>query len=155
MAQRRGLKGDDVDEVLQDVRIRVWKARGTDENPDALGTSYLMRVVTTAVIDHIRRRQRSRTVTLSEVSENAAVPEAMRVAPDDGSDREAIAARLASALATLPDNRRLAVQLHLDGYTRDDIAQLTGWTEAKVRNLLYRGLDDLRGALRDGDHADA
>lgn len=154
MARRRGLAGDDVDEVLQDVRIRVWKARGTDENPDALGTSYLMRVVTTAVIDHIRKRQRSRTVTLSEVSETA-MPDAMRVAADDGSEREAIAARLARALATLPDNRRLAVQLHLDGYARDDIAHLTGWTEAKVRNLLYRGLDDLRGALRDGGDADA
>ena len=24
---------------------------------------------------------------------------------------------------------------------------MTGWSEAKVRNLLYRGLDDLREAL--------
>lgn len=154
MARRRGLEGDEVDEVLQDVRIRVWKARGTDENPDALGTSYLMRVVTTAVIDHIRTRQRSRTVTLSEMSD-ATVPDAMRVPPEDSSEREALAARLADALATIADNRRLAVQLHLDGYSRDDIAQLTGWTEAKVRNLLYRGLDDLRAALSKRDRTNA
>lgn len=153
MARQRGLAGDDVDDVLQDVRIRLWKARGGDENLDALGASYLMKVVTTAVIDHRRRRQRERTVTLVDTTESEAVPAALHVAPDDGSDREAAAHRLAQALAILPENRRLAVQLHLDGYTRDDIGRLTGWSEAKVRNLLYRGLDDLRAAFERSEHS--
>ena len=29
-----------------------------------------------------------------------------------------------------------------------EIAELLAWSEAKVRNLVYRGLDDLRDALR-------
>jgi DNA-directed RNA polymerase specialized sigma24 family protein len=34
--------------------------------------------------------------------------------------------------------------MHLMGHSRDEIAQLLGWTEAKTRNLLYRGLADVR-----------
>jgi RNA polymerase sigma-70 factor (ECF subfamily) len=37
--------------------------------------------------------------------------------------------------------------MYLAGYTREDIAELMGWSEAKTRNLVYRGLDDLRRAL--------
>jgi RNA polymerase sigma-70 factor (ECF subfamily) len=37
--------------------------------------------------------------------------------------------------------------MHLAGYPREEIARLMGWTEAKTRNLLYRGLADLRERL--------
>jgi DNA-directed RNA polymerase specialized sigma24 family protein len=37
--------------------------------------------------------------------------------------------------------------MHLQGYPREEIAELMGWTEAKTRNLLYRGLADLRDRL--------
>jgi RNA polymerase sigma-70 factor (ECF subfamily) len=37
--------------------------------------------------------------------------------------------------------------MHLAGYERHEIAELLGWTEAKTRNLLYRGLADLRQVL--------
>ena len=44
-----------------------------------------------------------------------------------------------------PDGR--PVRMHLAGYPREEIAKLMGWTEAKTRNLLYRGLADLRERL--------
>ena len=34
-----------------------------------------------------------------------------------------------------------------DALAREDIAELMGWSEAKTRNLVYRGLDDLRREL--------
>jgi len=37
--------------------------------------------------------------------------------------------------------------MHLAGYEREEIAALLGWTEAKTRNLLYRGLAELREVL--------
>ena len=40
-----------------------------------------------------------------------------------------------------------ALVLNLAGYHRNEIAQLLGWSEAKTRNLLYRGLEDLRKEL--------
>jgi RNA polymerase sigma-70 factor (ECF subfamily) len=37
--------------------------------------------------------------------------------------------------------------MYLTGHPREEIAELMGWTEGKTRNLLYRGLADLREKL--------
>jgi RNA polymerase sigma-70 factor (ECF subfamily) len=51
------------------------------------------------------------------------------------------------ALETLAVDRRVAVRLHLRGQSLAEIARITGWTSGKARNLLYRGLADLRASL--------
>jgi RNA polymerase sigma factor (sigma-70 family) len=151
-AQARGLSEHDVDEVLQDIRIRLWKTRATDENLDALGASYLHKVAMSAVVDFLRRRTARREDTLDSVLTAETVPSSLQVAPVDASASSELTRRLDAALSGLVQNRRLVVQLHLEGYERHEIAGMTGWTEAKVRNLLYRGLDDLRALLRaDGE----
>ena len=47
--------------------------------------------------------------------------------------------------------QRETARLYLQGYGSAEIARLTGWTEPRARNLLYRGLADLRG-LMEVDH---
>jgi RNA polymerase sigma-70 factor (ECF subfamily) len=37
--------------------------------------------------------------------------------------------------------------MYLAGHPREEIAEVLGWSEAKTRNLLYRGLADLRARL--------
>jgi RNA polymerase sigma-70 factor (ECF subfamily) len=37
--------------------------------------------------------------------------------------------------------------MHLSGYDHKDIARMLKWTEARARNLLYRGMEDLRRRL--------
>lgn len=144
----RGIRSDEVDEVLQDVRIRLWKAQTEAENLDRVGASYLLRVVASAVIDHVRRQRRRRETSLDTVLDSESLPTPLQLEQPDLAERQAVARRLDRALTALPQNRRLVVQLHLEGYERAEIAGMTGWTEAKVRNLLYRGLDDLRVHLR-------
>jgi RNA polymerase sigma-70 factor (ECF subfamily) len=39
--------------------------------------------------------------------------------------------------------------MYLAGYSREEVATVTGWSEAKTRNLLYRGLGDLRERLKE------
>ena len=58
-----------------------------------------------------------------------------------------VADQVAKAIDELVESRRAVVRMHLAGYERAEIASLLGWTEAKTRNLLYRGLDDLRAIL--------
>jgi RNA polymerase sigma-70 factor (ECF subfamily) len=36
----------------------------------------------------------------------------------------------------------------LQGLNTAEIGELMGWSEAKARNLVYRGLDDVRSQLR-------
>jgi RNA polymerase sigma-70 factor (ECF subfamily) len=56
-------------------------------------------------------------------------------------------ARIEAALATLSDARRPVVRMYLAGYRQNEIEALLGWSEARTRNLLYRGLAELRAKL--------
>lgn len=45
-ARARGLSVGEVDEIRQDVRIRLWKAHPHSENIERLGASNFVKVVT-------------------------------------------------------------------------------------------------------------
>ena len=76
-------------------------------------------------------------------------PELTDRTPSAQADVEAqeLAAQIEAVLETLSVERRVAVRFHLSGYDRADIERALGWSEAKTRNLLYRGLADLRERL--------
>jgi len=148
VAARYRLSGDDVDALLQEVRIRLWRSQPRSELIAVVGASYMYRTAVTAALTVIRRR-RMRTVgaseTLSEQTESSAhmtveTPE-QRLAADE------LAAEVERAVDTLPPPRPTVVRLYLSGYSREEIAELLGWTEGKTRNLIYRGLADLRAVL--------
>jgi DNA-directed RNA polymerase specialized sigma24 family protein len=54
---------------------------------------------------------------------------------------------IAGAIDAIALSRRAVMRMYLNGYDREEIAELLGWSEAKTRNLLYRGLGDLRQRL--------
>ena len=138
-----------VDEVMQEVRIRLWRARGTSEQIEGTNTSYVYRTATSAALDVIRRR-RSRQADRHEViDEGAGVAVLAAPEPDPHQTLEGseLAERVNRAIESIPASRRPAVRMHLAGYPREEIASLMGWSEAKTRNLLYRGLADLRERL--------
>ena len=62
-------------------------------------------------------------------------------------DEERRQESIGRAVETLIPARRSVVKMYLAGYAREEIADLLGWSEPKTRNLLYRGLADLREAL--------
>ena len=47
---RRGLQDDDLDEVMQDVRIRLWQAQKSGKEIDGLGSSYMYQTATSAAL---------------------------------------------------------------------------------------------------------
>ena len=68
--------------------------------------------------------------------------------PHTAAERGEIRGKIETALARLAENRRRAVGLHLKGLTTHEIGALLEWTEPKARNLVHRGLKDLRVALQ-------
>jgi RNA polymerase sigma-70 factor (ECF subfamily) len=145
---RRGLVEADLDEVLQDVRIRLWQAGEGGKVLEDLGSSYLYHVATTAALDLLRRRRARRADDTEDIRERTDLP-TDHASPHDALEGRELASRIDAALETLSIDRRVAVRFHLAGYDREDIARMLGWTEARTRNLLYRGLDDLRRRLTD------
>ncbi len=130
--------------------LRLWRALRDERNVDDLA-SYIHRIAVTATIDAIRRVTARREEQLG-ADEDAAGPVLPPADPRQSPD--AIVARrramegLMKALARLPANRRRCVELHLQGFSTNEIAELEGWTEAKARNLVYRGVAELRETLR-------
>ena len=144
---RHGLAGKDVDDLVQEVRVRLWKALQNGEKIEAAPASYIYRTAASAALDVLRRRRarRETPVRVSRVTGEAILGEAP--SPEVLMDGAELAERIGEAVGSLPDSRRSVVRMYLAGYGREEIADLLGWTEAKTRNLLYRGLADLRERL--------
>jgi RNA polymerase sigma-70 factor (ECF subfamily) len=152
VAWRHRLSDTDVDEVMQEVRIRIWKASGGAGGPSEQvfqsPTSYVYRTAVSAALDLIRRQRSERARRTVSLEEEGVAP-VLHAAPTAQESLEGgeLATQVARAIEDIPESRRPAVRMYLAGYSREDIADLMGWTEAKTRNLLYRGLDDLRRRL--------
>jgi RNA polymerase sigma-70 factor (ECF subfamily) len=150
VGRRYRLDEADVDEVMQEVRIRLWRAQRTSEQIGEVSTSYVYRTASSAALDVIRKRRSRRAEHHRSLDDGAAVV-ITEPAPDphgalEGSE---LAQQVARALDTIPASRRPAVKMYLTGHPREEIAELMGWTEGKTRNLLYRGLADLRQRLQE------
>jgi RNA polymerase sigma-70 factor (ECF subfamily) len=104
------------------------------------------RTARAAAIDLIRREQ-ARRADVTDPLESATGRLAIEEPGFQALEARELGQQVDEALLDLVPSRRPVVRLYLDGYDREEIAALLGWTEAKVRNLLYRGLDDLRAAL--------
>lgn len=145
IAHDRGLPAEDTDELLQELRLRFWRAR--KDGLRDLSAGYVRRTAISAALDIIRRRRTNCNVSLDD-DESVAAPLASTTAgPGELLDQSELAQRVTRAVDALAPARRVVVRMHLQGYKREEIAELLRWSEAKTRNLLYRGLADLRSAL--------
>jgi RNA polymerase sigma factor (sigma-70 family) len=145
-------RGIQIADVEQDARIRLWRALQSEREIADLA-SYIYKIAVTATIDAIRRAKARREEQLQEgLPEDDRAGEMALPSRDASPEEEASGRSLAravdTALTTLADNRRRAVGLYLQGLTTREIGNVLGWTEAKARNLAYRGLDDLRAELK-------
>lgn len=148
IAARHALHDADLEELIQDLRIRLWRGRSSSEEITALPTSYVYQAATTAALDMLRRRRREAVRTV-EASLDVLEGVAQRGGADDGVHVSDLAHRVEAALGRLVPSRRMVVRMSLAGYDRHEIVERLGWSEGRVRNLLSRGMDDLRSNLND------
>ena len=148
-------KGLQFDDIEQEARMRLWRAL-QDEREVTNYASYLYRIAATATIDAMRRVQARHEEQLEILIEQRTDDGDIMLAPAPVKDsperlaesREAVD-KVMSAVAKLPDAQRRAVGMYLQGMTSQDVADLMGWSEPKSRNLVYRGLKELRKSLRE------
>jgi RNA polymerase sigma factor (sigma-70 family) len=151
IGHRHGFPAAELDELRQDVRIRLWRALSDGEKIASAPASYVYRTTMSAAVDRIRRARvrREETLDSAEAVVNPLPPlSGRRPGPAEDLDGAELMEVLAQAIAALSDSRRPVVRMHLAGYGREEISELLGWSEAKTRNLLYRGLAELRESLQ-------
>jgi RNA polymerase sigma factor (sigma-70 family) len=148
--------GIQVSDIEQEARVRLWRAVQREKEFDD-PASYIHRIAVTTTIDAVRRviarREEQLRVedTLGDdevITHHGNIAADARHSPDSVAEQRELMNAIAEAMSALPEKRRRPVELHLQGFTLPEIAELLNWSEPKVRNLVYRGLDDLRSELR-------
>ena len=139
---------DEAADAVQDALVSAYRAAGTFRG-DAAVTTWLHRIVVNACLDRIRRAKARPTVPLPE-------PDGRQPADP----RDAIAARetavvVAQALATLPDEQRMALVLvDMQGYSVEETAAILDCAVGTVKSRCARGrakLLPLLAGLRNPD----
>lgn len=126
---------DDGDDLAQQVLFRAWKGVRKLQTTAAFD-GWLRRIMVTTWIDQAKRRKLdfAGEVDTDEIPAHA---QSLNASLD-----------LVEALAILPHGARLCVVLaYHDGYTHDQIAEITGLPVGTVKSHIVRGAARLRSRL--------
>ncbi|MCB0793896.1 MAG: RNA polymerase sigma factor [Flavobacteriales bacterium] len=118
---------DQAKDVVQDSFTRLWvRLEGVDGSKVK---SYLFTTAHHLIVDEVRKR--SRSTVMEEKHEQ------LRWSEQEQPDLQAV---LEAGLSTLPEVQRSVVLLRdLEGYSYDEIAEITGLNLAQVKVYIYRG----------------
>jgi RNA polymerase sigma factor (sigma-70 family) len=135
------------DDVEQAVITAIWqqiKREQTIEFP----ASYVYRCAVRETVRLVRRDHDRQTEPLTEDI-------AVHHDPEQALADKQIADGVERCIATLDEDRQVAVRGHLAGLTVDEIMEINAWPYQKARNLIARGMADLRQLVRkQGIHDD-
>ena len=135
----------DAEDLEQEVYLRLWQALSHERNIDK-PASYVFRIVNTAIIDAARRAQ-AREASRRDAKPLAEIEGRSSASPEPATERSQVTDAVTKQLDNMAPDRAVAIKLHLQGFTTTEIGQMRGWTEARARNLVYRGLGEVRGEL--------
>lgn len=145
---RYGLAGGEVDDVFQEVRIRLWRAFREHGNIMDAPASYVYRTAVSATIDLIRRRQARREERVDPDRPGGETMLGTAPAANQMAEENELADGVEQEIGRLQEDRALVVRMYLSGYPRMEIATILGWSEPRTRHLIYRGLTQLRRQLQ-------
>jgi len=138
--------GLDPEDILQDVRIKLWKLVHDEKMIFSPG-SYFKKVINSSVIDHLRKARREDILLRHEKQKHIA--EIGHSYSKEAAHKKIFEETVGRAVNRLIHSRRQVVKLYLLNFSVQDISSYMNWSVDKTRNLLYRGLADLRKSLKD------
>ncbi|HMO59782.1 MAG TPA: sigma-70 family RNA polymerase sigma factor [Roseiflexaceae bacterium] len=119
--------------------------------------SWVLRIATNACYDVLRARKRRPVVSLDAVGSSDDESSPLQIAdsgetPDEFAQRRELARAIQHGLALLPEDQRAALILSdIEGYSYDEIAEVTDTNLGTVKSRISRGRLRLREILRQGE----
>jgi RNA polymerase sigma factor (sigma-70 family) len=136
------------EDIEQKVFLALWQQVRREQTIDH-PVSYLYQAAVRETVRAVRRAHARPEVGLEEVGDQIR----HQAESNPGPERAALDAErrrmLAEALVTLQPDRARAVRAHLQGFSVQEIMTLFAWDYQKARNLVARGMANLREALRE------
>lgn len=147
-ARSQGVRGDAVDDVVQDTLMTLHAARASYD-PARPFMPWLRAITQRRAIDRLRRASRRPQEVFDPLAYEAEVDPLP--APGAGIEARERGAALARAVAALPEGQRQAVEhLGLRELSLDETAALTGRSKNALKVNLHRALKALRASLAPG-----
>ena len=138
----RRVRANDVDDVMQDVLLRMQLGLGSLRDDERLGP-WMRQVARSAIVDHHRVAARHRVLDDDEREDEAAPS-----ADDDRAVEAALAPQLANFIAMLDSPYREALTLtELEGMSQVEAAKMLGLSVSGMKSRVQRGRAQLREAL--------
>jgi RNA polymerase sigma-70 factor (ECF subfamily) len=146
---------DDAADATQEALISAFRKLSSYRGGSF--RAWLMRIVTNACYDELRRRKRRPAVSMDDLGEETLETDEFRDgtlrAPQDGPEKEAMRSELARAiqdcLDRLPDEFRVvAVLADVQGYEYREVSEVVGKPLGTIKSRLARARARLRDCLQ-------
>lgn len=153
VGRRLGLTRDNFltrEDIEQEVRLDLWKQVARGQQIDYPAT-YIYKATIRETLRGLRRTANRETISL----DSSGVADTLLDAVDPF---HALAAKeqfreIIIGVRCLAPDRQSAVRAHLTGFGFHEIMGLYGWSYQRTRNLISRGMADLRKSLNENGEA--
>ena len=141
----------DVEDIAQQVFIRVWKSAGRYV-ARAKFTTWLLKITRNLVFNEMRRAKRHPhlPVQIEPEAEEIPLKDEATVAPDAKLLQGELQQAIENAITLLPETQRMALVLRrYEELSYDEIADVLDLSVPAVKSLLFRARTELRERLKD------
>jgi RNA polymerase sigma-70 factor (ECF subfamily) len=137
--QRMGADSADIEDIVQEVFLNVWRAASRWE-PKARVRTYLFTIARNAYLTHLRRAK-----------PRELPPEPAAADPPTAAEREDDAAVVRRALETLdPDDRAIIAMVLEHGMSHAEAAQVLRMPVGTLKSRIHRAVARMREAMKHG-----
>jgi RNA polymerase sigma-70 factor (ECF subfamily) len=140
----------DVEDIAQQVFIRVWKSAGRYV-ARAKFTTWLLKITRNLVFNEMRRAKRHPhlPVQIDPETEELPLKDEMTATPDASLLQIELQRAIESAITELPDTQRMALVLRrYEELSYEEIADVLELSVPAVKSLLFRARTELRERLK-------
>jgi RNA polymerase sigma-70 factor, ECF subfamily len=139
----------DVEDIAQQVFIRVWKS-ARRYVPRAKFTTWLLKITRNLVFNELRRSRRRPHVPLQSEpgAEDPPLKDDMNLAPDASLLELELQRQIEEAILQLPESQRMALVLRrYEQLSYEQIAEVLDLSVPAVKSVLFRARTELRSRL--------
>jgi RNA polymerase sigma-70 factor (ECF subfamily) len=145
---RRLSESADIDDVLQDIYLRIQAGVGQLRDSDRFGP-WVYRVARSALADHGRSRARNPLPLGAPIEQDVSGPPSDAPENGDGSAEQGLAQNIAVFVAALPSPYREAITLtELQGMSQKEAAEMLGISLSGMKSRVQRGRQQIREMLQ-------
>jgi RNA polymerase sigma-70 factor (ECF subfamily) len=139
----------DVEDIAQQVFIRVWKS-ARRYVPRAKFTTWLLKITRNLVFNELRRARRRAQVPLQSEPGTEEIPltDETNLAPDASLLEHELQQAIENAIMQLPESQRMALVLRrYEQLSYEQIAEVLDLSVPAVKSVLFRARTELRSRL--------